>query len=100
MNASHIHLLLNHFPTIGFIIGVGLLLVGLFGKSNELKRTSLVIFFLTAAMTIATYVSGSDAQQTLKDAPGVSTAAISAHESAALVAFVFVQSTGFCSWIA
>src|SRR5437588_3915406 len=100
MNASHIHLLLNHFPTIGFTIGVGLLLVGLFGKSNDLKQTSLVIFFLTAAMTIATYVSGSDAQQALKDTPGVSTALISAHESAALLAFAFMQATGFFSWIA
>ena len=100
MNASHIHLLLNHFPTIGFSIGVGLLLVGLFGKSDELKRTSLVIFFLTAAMTIATYVSGSDAHEALKDTPGVSTAVVSAHESAALVAFAFMQATGFFSWIA
>src|SRR5712691_3449720 len=100
MNAAHIHLLLNHFPTIGFSIGVGLLLVGLFGKSDELKRTSLVIFFLTAAMTIAAYVSGSDAQEALKDTPGVSAALISAHESAALVAFAFMQATGFFSWIA
>jgi uncharacterized membrane protein len=100
MNPSHIHLLLNHFPTIGFTIGLGLLVAGLFGKSYELKRTSLVIFFLTAAITIVTYVSGSDAQEALKDTPGVSTAAINAHESAALVAFAFMQATGFFSWIA
>jgi uncharacterized membrane protein len=100
MNPAHIHLLLNHFPTIGFVIGLGLFIVGLFGKSNELKRTSLVIFFLTAAMTIATYVSGSDAQVALKETPGISAAAISEHESAALVAFIFMQATGFFSWIA
>jgi len=100
MNAAHIHLLLNHFPTIGFAVGLGLFVVGLFGRSDELKKASLVIFFLTAAMTIATYVSGSDAHEALKDTPGVSAAMISAHEGAALVAFIFMQVTGFFSWIA
>jgi uncharacterized membrane protein len=100
MNAAHIHLLLNHFPTIGFAVGLGLFVVGLFGKSDELKKASLVIFFLTAAMTVATYVSGSDAQEAMKDTPNISAGAIAAHESAALVAFIFMQATGFFAWIA
>src|SRR5260370_17837171 len=100
MNAAHIHLLLNHFPTVGFSIGVGLLLVGLFSKSDELKRTSLVIFFLTAAMTIAAYVSGSDAHQALQDTPCVSAPLISANEVAALVAFAFIHAPSYFSPIA
>ena len=99
MNLSHIHLILNHFPVIGFGIGLGLFLVSLFGRSDYLKRVSLVIFFIAAAWTIATYVSGNDARQSLTDAPGVSPALIAAHESAALVAFAFMQATGFFSWL-
>ncbi|PYS34561.1 MAG: hypothetical protein DMG14_29145 [Acidobacteria bacterium] len=99
MNAPHIHLLLNHFPTVGFSIGLGLFLVALFAKSGELKRASFVIFFMTAALTITTYVSGSDAQEAMKDSPGVSASLIAAHESAALVAFAFMQATGFFSWL-
>ena len=60
-NLAHIHLLLNHFPTIGFGIGLGLFLVGLFGKNTELKRASLVILFLIAVIAIPTYVSGAAA---------------------------------------
>ena len=100
MNAAHIHLLLNHFPTIGFGIGLGLFLVALLGNSDELKRASLAIFFITAALAIATYVSGNDAQDAIKDLPALSTDLINAHESAALVAFAFMQATGFFAWFA
>src|SRR5438552_410852 len=100
MNAAHLHLLLNHFPTVGFSIGLGLFLVSLFARRGNLQRVSLVIFFLTAALTITTYVSGSDAQESIKDTPDLPTSLINAHESAALVAFVFMQVTGFFSWLA
>ena len=43
MDLTHIHLLLNHFPTIGTIIGGGLFLVSLIAKSDDLKRASLVV---------------------------------------------------------
>ena len=99
MNPAHLHLLLNHIPTVAFSIGLGLFLIALLGKSDELKRASLVIFFMTAALTIAAYVSGSDAQDVIKDIPGVSVALICAHESAALVAFAFMQATGFFAWL-
>src|SRR5437667_11496848 len=100
MNAPHIHLLLNHFPTVGFSIGLGLFVVAIFAKKEVLKQTSLVIFFMIAALSITTYVSGNDAQGAIKDQPGVSAPLIEAHESAALIAFVFMQATGFFSWIA
>jgi hypothetical protein len=99
MNAAHLHLLLNHFPTVGFSIGLALFLTAIVGKRDELKRASLVIFFLMSALTIATYVSGSDAQVEMKDTPGVSIALINEHETAALWGFTFMQATGFFAWL-
>src|SRR5437016_14618995 len=55
---------------------------------------------MTAALAIATYVSGNDAHAAIKDIPGLSPALINAHESAALVAFAFMQATGFLAWLA
>src|SRR6185436_17299948 len=99
MNLAHVHLLLNHFPTIGFAFGLGLFLVGLIGKSEQLKRVSLVIFFLIAAVAIPTYLSGNAAQEVLKERPDVSQPLIQAHEDAALLAFVLMEITGFIAWI-
>jgi len=99
MNSGYLHLVLNHFPTLGFSIGLVFFAMALLVKKEELERAGLVIFFLTAAVTIMTYVSGSDAQQALKETPGFSEGLMKAHESAALVAFAFMEMTGFFSWI-
>src|SRR2546423_1837091 len=99
MNPEHIHLLLNHLPTIGFGIGLAIFVIAHLLKKADLQRVGLVIFFLAAALTIATYVSGNDAREKLKEAPGISDPLMEAHESAALVAFVFMEITGFFSWI-
>jgi len=105
MNLAHIHLLLNHFPTIGFGLALALFLVGLIGKNEELKRTSLVVFFLIAALAIPTYLSGNAAVETLCSGPegacppGVSESAIRAHEDAALYGFIFMELTGFIAWL-
>jgi hypothetical protein len=99
MNLAHVHLLLNHFPTIGFGIGLGLFLVGLIGKNDYLQRVSFVIFFLIALLAIPTYMSGNAAQEVLKDTPEVSQNLIRQHEDAALLAFVLMQITGFVAWL-
>jgi hypothetical protein len=112
MNLAHIHLLLNHFPTIGNVIGLGLLLFGIFGKSNELKEASLVVFFGIALLTIPTYITGNAAQDSVcrspintaatdcpSPLPGVSVNTIHEHESAAFEAFGFMQLTGFLAWL-
>src|SRR5262252_6741889 len=99
MNPAHVHLLLNHFPTIGFAIGLILFVFALLLGKAGLRRICLVIFSLTAAVTIAAYISGNDAREMLKESPGVSDPLMQAHESAALLAFVFMQVTGFLAWV-
>src|SRR5689334_3393492 len=100
MNLAHIHLLLNHFPTVGFGVGLGLFLVALFAKSEDLKKTSLIIFVVMALLSFAAYVSGNAAQMVIKGQEGVSDALIKAHQDAALLAFIFMETTGVLAWIA
>src|SRR5207249_7136946 len=107
MNLAHVHLLLNHFPTIGTIIGLGLLLVSLASKSNDLKQASLVVFLGIALLTIPTYVTGNAAQDAICVGPsasscadpGVSKAFIRTHEGAALQGFAFMEVTGAFAWL-
>ena len=62
LNLAHLHLLLNHLPTIGFGIALFVYLIALAGRSDSLKRISLIVFFLVAVMAIPTYTSGSAAE--------------------------------------
>ena len=108
MNLAHIHLLLNHFPTVGMIIGIGLFLVGLAGKSDDLKRASLVVFLGISLLSLPTYMTGNAAQEMIclvksKTDPcidtGVSKALIEKHEGAALLALTFMEFTGAFAWL-
>ncbi|HEY2382773.1 MAG TPA: hypothetical protein VGK48_16480 [Terriglobia bacterium] len=99
MNLAHVHLLLNHFPTIGFGIGLALYIVSILGNKDDLKRASLVIFFLIAAVAIPTYMSGNAAEEVLKDRGYTTFSLVRAHEDAALVAFIFMEITGFIAWL-
>src|SRR4051812_21603773 len=94
INPTHLHLLLNHFPTVAFAIGVGLLLFAVVGKSEEIKEASLVILFLLAVIAIPTYISGNAAAAAIANTEGVSQAKVNQHETAALIGFIFMEITG------
>jgi len=96
---AHVHLLINHFPTIGTILGLGLLLLSFIRKNDHLKKVSLEVLFLIALATMPVYVSGQAAAEALKGQSGVSAAAIVAHNDAALGSFIMMEITGFVAWL-
>lgn len=98
-NAPHWHLILNHFPSIGMIIAFGLLLASLYLKSEVLKRTSLVLFVLLSLLAIPTYVTGMATMWAIRGNAGISLDLITAHQDAALFAFIGLGATGFFSWL-
>ena len=100
MNMAHLHLLLNHFPTVGFGLGLGLFLVSLIGKDDKLTRLSLGVLFVIALLAIVVYQTGNAAREAIEPLPGVSRALIATHEDAALLAFVFMEITGAVAWLA
>lgn len=99
MNLAHLHLLLNHFPTVGTVIGLGLFLLSLVRKNDDLKRASLGVFCLIALLAIPVYQSGRAAEDIIEDSPGVSEALIETHQDAALLATVFMEMTGAFAWL-
>jgi uncharacterized membrane protein len=94
MNFAHLHMLLNHFPIIGTIVGLGLFLISLFGKNEDLRRASLIIFAAMALLAIPTFFSGNGAQGAIKKLPDVSKALIERHQGAAMLALLFMEITG------
>jgi hypothetical protein len=84
---------------VGTVIGIGVFLFGLLGKSDELKRAGLAIFFGISLIAIPTYLSGNAASSAIETMPGVSAAAIEAHEDAAVLALILMGFTGVFAWI-
>ena len=97
MDFVQIHLLLNHFPVIGSIIGFGLFVVSLLRKNHDLRRASLILFAAVALIAIPVFASGKGAQLMLKDKPGISDAFSQRHEGAAMLGLWFLEATGALS---
>lgn len=99
MDALHIHLLLNHFPVIGTLIGLTLLVLGFVSKSDAIKRASLAVFLGIALLTIPVYLTGEPAEESVERSVGVSKALIEDHEDAAMPALIAMEITGFFALI-
>lgn len=87
MNATHLHLMLNHIPVLGTAFGLALLAFALGRRSEELKKAGLATFLLTALLAVPVYLTGEPAEDVAQPLPGVSKAIIEQHEQAATVAF-------------
>ncbi len=86
MNWPHIHLIINHFPVIGFLFGLLFVLYAMIRKSEELKKTSLGFLVLAALMSVPVYFTGDQAGDIVKRLPDVSKSLVDQHEEAASVA--------------
>ena len=100
MNLAHLHLLLNHVPTLGFGFGIGLLVASLFRDSDDLRRTAYVVFFGVALAAIPVYLSGNAADFILQTGGDVARDVVTAHQNAAMLALIPMQIVGVLSWAA
>jgi len=99
MDATHLHLILTHFPIVGTIIGFGILTYGLFFKNDEIKKVALATFVLMAILTIPVYLTGEEAEETVENLAGVSEQIIENHEELAEKAIWLMGFLGILSLI-
>jgi hypothetical protein len=99
-SGPHLHILLNHFPSIGTVIALGLFIASYRLKSVEVRRSSLVLFLLMGIAAIPTYISGAASRWAIQNNPGINADVISAHQDVALMAFTFLGITGCLAWFA
>ena len=102
-NLSHLHLLLNHFPTVGLTVAFVLLVISILSdseamKNDTMKPTALGVLFGIAVTTLPVFTTGLAAQVAIQKMAGTSQAAIDAHENAALLAFIVLEMTGAVAW--
>ena len=100
LNLAHLHLILNHVPTVGSVVALGLLLVAFVRRDEPLKYAGLEALFAIAVLTLLVYMTGIGAHQLLRNQPELSENAINVHHDAALAGFVVTEFAGFVAWIA
>jgi uncharacterized membrane protein len=98
---THVHLILNHVPTVGFVMTLAFYLMGLIANNDGLKRCALAAFVICSIAVVPTYVTGAAAMWalTVPPIPEISKAVINAHRDMALAVLFGVGFTGVAAWI-
>ncbi len=94
INWAHVHLMINHFPVIGVLVGFLLFAYALVRKSEEVKAVSLGVFVLIALMTIPVFLTGEGAEDVVKHIPGVTETYIGRHEEIAELSLILMEVLG------
>jgi uncharacterized membrane protein len=98
---SHAHLILNHFPTAGFVFGIAALVTALVADNAAMKKGSLILFVILGTLGVPTYVAGTAAMWALTQPtiPEISKAVINSHRDMALWTLFGLAVTGATAWI-
>jgi uncharacterized membrane protein len=99
MDNTHLHLLLNHFPIIGTMIGTVILLFGFWKSNHQLQQVALTLLVIMALFAIPVFLTGEPADETVENLPGVSEAMLEEHEEAGEWAFWIMIAAGAASLI-
>jgi hypothetical protein len=100
LNAAHLHLVLNHVPTLGTAVALALLLLALIRRHEVLVHVGLEVLFVIALVTMPVYVTGAAAYADLRTGAEFSDIAARMHQDAALTGFVVTEFAGFVAWVA
>ena len=100
MNDAHLHLLVNHFPIIGTVFGLGILISGILLKNNSVKNTAYILFIVAAIFTALSMATGEGAEELVEDMPSVGKQIIHEHEEIAEKFTIIMYVTGFFGLLA
>lgn len=83
MNDAHLHMVVNHFPIIGIILGFGVLIAGIVFKNDSVKNTAYCLFIVGAIFAAVSMATGEGAEEMVEDMPSVGKKVIHEHEEMA-----------------
>ena len=83
MNDAHLHMVVNHFPIIGTIFGLGILITGIVMKNTVIKNVAYVLFVIAAIFGLVSMSTGEGAEEIAENLPSVTDQIIHEHEEMA-----------------
>ncbi len=97
MNDAHLHMVVNHFPIIGTILAIGILIAGLLNKNQSIINTAYVLFIIGAVFGILSMDTGEGAEELVEDMPSIGWKIIHEHEELAEKMALLLDALGILS---
>ena len=101
-SGPHLHVLLNHLPSLGSVVALGMYLLSFYHNNTKLQNYSIFAFMALAWLAIPTFISGAASRWALqaRGDTDVLTGLIFAHQNAALWALGASGITGIFAYFA
>lgn len=80
MNDAHLHMVVNHFPIIGSILGLGVLICSFFMNNRSYRNVAYGLFIVSAIFAALSMGTGEGAEEIAEKLPGVTDNVIHEHE--------------------
>jgi uncharacterized membrane protein len=97
MNDAHLHMIVNHFPIVGPILGLLVLIGGMFFKDIPVKNTAYLLFILSAIFTVFSMATGEGAEKIAEDMLNIDHHVIHEHEEYAEKFAIIIYLLGIVS---
>ncbi|UPT67388.1 MAG: hypothetical protein M0D57_01480 [Sphingobacteriales bacterium JAD_PAG50586_3] len=94
MNATHIHLLLNHLPIIGTLIASVIMVWAIIKNNPKFKDFAAGLVVVLALSAVVVNTTGESAEETVENIPGITETALEVHEDAAKPALILTLAAG------
>lgn len=83
MNDAHLHMLVNHFPIVGTVLGLVILLGGIYFRSISIKNAAYFLFIIATVFSVFSMATGEGAEELVEDMPTIGHEIIHNHEELA-----------------
>lgn len=94
MDWAYFHIVINHFPIVGVIVGTLLLISGLVFKNEGVNLAGSGTIVFSSLTAILAYLTGSPAERTAKKIPDIVESLVSLHENIATVSMYLIVPAG------
>jgi hypothetical protein len=99
MNLAHVHIILNHVPSLGSIAGLLLLAAGIYKKDEGLKQFAYGVLVLISMAVLPTYITGAESQKIVSKSPTFSAGMVQLHQNAAMITLLCMTAAGMFAWL-
>lgn len=97
MDSTHLHLLVNHLPIFGSLLGGLVLAYGIWAKSDDTKIAAYGVLIISAIGAFIAHSTGDAAADFVEKLPGFAKEAIKAHDESSGLAMLSLIVLGVLS---
>lgn len=83
MDFTHLHLIITHLPIFGILLGILVLIYGLYTNSSQTLYASYLVFSVACLGGLIAYVTGEYAEETVEHISEISKSMVESHEESA-----------------